>query len=49
MPQQGDPGNIAKSYRCGANSYIMKPLSFFDFEAVVKSVGQYWMTHNRIS
>ena len=40
-------GDITKSYRCGANSYIMKPLSFPDFEAVVKTVGQYWMTHNR--
>jgi hypothetical protein len=24
----------------------MKPLSFLDFRAVVKTVGQYWMTHN---
>ena len=44
-----DARNIEKSYRCGANSYIMKPLSFSDFQAVVKSVGQYWMTHNRTS
>ena len=41
-----DARNIEKSYRCGANSYIMKPLSFPDFQAVVKTVGQYWMTHN---
>jgi len=40
-------GDIAKSYRCGANSYIMKPLSFPDFQAIVKTVGQYWMTHNK--
>ena len=40
-------GDVTRSYRCGANSYIMKPLSFPDFEAVVKTVGQYWMTHNR--
>ena len=39
--------DITRSYRCGANSYIMKPLSFLDFRAVVKAVGQYWMTHNR--
>lgn len=44
-----DTGDVAKSYRCGANSYIMKPLSFPDFQAVVKTVGQYWMTHNRAS
>lgn len=40
-------GDITRSYRCGANSYIMKPLSFPDFQAVVTTVGQYWMTHNR--
>lgn len=39
--------DVARSYRCGANSYIMKPLSFPDFQAVVKTVGQYWMMHNR--
>jgi CheY-like chemotaxis protein len=44
-----DPGDVLKSYRCGANSYIMKPLSFFDFQAVITSVGQYWMTQNRTS
>ena len=39
--------DITKSYRCGANSYIIKPLSFLDFQAVVKTVGQYWMKYNR--
>jgi len=39
--------DITRSYRCGANSYIMKPLSFPDFQAVVRTVGEYWMTHNR--
>jgi two-component system response regulator len=39
--------DITRSYRCGANSYIIKPLSFPDFQAVVESVGRYWMTHNR--
>jgi len=41
-----DTRNVAKSYRCGANSYVMKPLSFSDFRAVVTSVGQYWLTRN---
>ncbi len=39
--------DIKESYRCGANSYIIKPLSFLDFQAVVETVGQYWMMHNR--
>ncbi len=42
-----DPADIKESYRCGANSYIIKPLSFPDFQKVVETVGQYWMTHNR--
>jgi two-component system response regulator len=40
-------GNIVKSYHCGANSYIMKPLSFPDFQAIVKAIAQYWITHNK--
>ncbi len=41
--------DITRSYRCGANSYIIKPLSFPDFETAIKTVGQYWMMHNRTS
>ena len=40
------PSDVTRSYRCGANSYIMKPLSYPNFQAVVKTVGQYWMTNN---
>jgi CheY-like chemotaxis protein len=40
-------GDISESYRCGANSYVIKPLSFPDFRTVVESVGQYWMTLNK--
>ena len=40
-------GDITQSYRCGANSYIIKPLSYPDFQAIVTIVGQYWMTHNQ--
>lgn len=39
--------DVAESYRCGANSYIIKPLSFPDYKTVVESIGQYWMKHNR--
>jgi CheY-like chemotaxis protein len=41
--------DIKESYRCGANSYIIKPLSFPDFRAIVETVGKYWMMHNRAS
>ena len=42
-----EAGNVLKSYRCGANSYIIKPLSFPDFQAVVATVGRYWLDHNK--
>jgi two-component system response regulator len=39
--------DVRESYRCGANSYIIKPLSFPDFQSVVEAIGQYWMAHNK--
>lgn len=41
--------NITRSYCCGANSYILKPLSSADFQAVVETVGRYWLKHNKRS
>ncbi len=41
-------GDITESYRCGANSYIMKPLSFPGFRTIVETIGQYWMMHNQV-
>ena len=41
--------DIQESYRCGANSYLIKPLSFQDFQAIVETIGQYWVNHNRTS
>lgn len=41
-------GDITESYRCGANSYIIKPLSFPDFRIIVESIGRYWMMHNTV-
>lgn len=41
------PADIKESYRCGANSYVIKPLSYPDFQAVVQAIGNYWISHNR--
>jgi len=43
------PGDIARCYRSGANSYVLKPQNYPDFQAVVGSIGQYWMARNRTS
>ena len=41
-----DEGDRAMSYDNGANSYLVKPVSFEDFLKVVKQVFDYWLTLN---
>ena len=38
--------DIQESYRRGANSYIVKPLTYAEFQFAVVVIGQYWMAHN---
>jgi CheY-like chemotaxis protein len=41
-----EEGDRAMSYEIGANSYLVKPVSFEGFLAVVRSIGDYWLTLN---
>ena len=41
-----DEGDRALSYDSGANSYLVKPVSFDDFLKVVKKIYDYWLTLN---
>jgi len=41
-----DEGDRAMSYDNGANSYLVKPVSFEDFMNVVRQVSEYWLTLN---
>lgn len=41
-----DEGDRAVSYDNGANSYLVKPVSFDEFTKVVKQVSEYWFTLN---
>ena len=41
-----DEGDRAVSYDNGANSYLVKPVSFDDFLEVIKKVYEYWLTLN---
>jgi AmiR/NasT family two-component response regulator len=36
-----------RSYRLGANGYIVKPLDFGRFIEMVQILCNYWLTHNR--
>jgi hypothetical protein len=35
-----------KSYQCGANSFVSKPLDFSEFATTVSHLGVYWMLVN---
>jgi len=41
-----DEGDRALSYDIGANSYLVKPISFEGFLEVVKQIDNYWLTLN---
>lgn len=41
-----EEGDRALGYDCGANSYLVKPVSFEGFLKVVREIGQYWLTLN---
>jgi CheY-like chemotaxis protein len=41
-----DEGDRALSYDIGANSYLVKPISFEGFLEVVKEIDNYWLTLN---
>ncbi|MDX9827746.1 MAG: response regulator [Spirochaetia bacterium] len=39
--------DILNSYRCGANSYIRKPVDFQSFSEAIKHLGMYWLLLNQ--
>lgn len=38
--------DVMESYHLGVNSYIQKPVSFADFQDVVRQLGMYWLLVN---
>jgi CheY-like chemotaxis protein len=46
LTSSNDEGDRVISYDSGANSYLVKPVSFDDFLKVVKQVSDYWLTLN---
>jgi chemotaxis family two-component system response regulator Rcp1 len=41
--------DIVKSYQLQANSYLCKPVELSAFEALVKSINDYWLTKSRLA
>jgi CheY-like chemotaxis protein len=40
--------DIEKSYQLQANSYLTKPVEFEEFEKVVKSINDFWLTNAKL-
>ena len=38
--------DIAKAYQLGANAFLVKPLGLENLEALVRSIKDFWLTHN---
>lgn len=47
MTSSQEERDVANGYRCGANSYIVKPLDFKSLVDVAAQVGFYWLAINR--
>jgi len=48
LTTSGSEKEIAESYNCGANSYIVKPVDFERFAKVIKELKLYWMVVNSL-
>lgn len=46
LTSSAEQRDIAESYRLGANSYIVKPVEYENFTAVVAAAGHYWLKVN---
>ena len=47
MTSSNQEKDVIDSYNLGANSYIVKPVDYKQFNEAVKQVGLYWMLLNR--
>jgi two-component system response regulator len=48
LTSSNEPRDLVECYRLGVNSYVVKPVDFAEFAEVVRQVGTYWLTINRI-
>ena len=48
LTTSGSEKEIAESYNCGANSYIVKPVDFEQFVKVIKDLKLYWLVVNSL-
>jgi two-component system response regulator len=47
LTSSGEVRDIARAYELGANSYLVKPVDFDDFTALIRHLGEYWVHLNQ--
>ena len=47
LTSSAEERDILSSYQLGANSYVVKPMDFDEFDRVVSEMGAYWMLVNK--
>lgn len=47
LSSSADETDIARAYRCGANSYVVKPVDTDALDRTVIELAQYWVLSNR--
>ncbi len=48
MTSSSDQKDIARCYRLGANSYIIKPVDYVEFTQLARTLCMYWLTINHL-
>jgi two-component system response regulator len=48
LTSSAEEQDIADSYQLGVNSYLVKPVEFTAFAALVRQLGVYWAVMNRL-
>lgn len=40
--------DLTDSYKLGANSFVVKPIDYKDFENTIEGIGRYWISINQL-
>jgi two-component system response regulator len=46
LTSSSEERDVMRTYQCGANSYIVKPVDFEQFTESVRDIGKYWLVIN---
>lgn len=49
LSSSAEPLDVKRSYDYGANSYIKKPVDFFEFKEIAQIISEYWFKVNTYS